>query len=133
MNKTGSPSITEYFSEITDPRIERGKLHKLSDIIVIAICAVISGADGWEAIEDYGNYDRGCGTGGFLAQSFEYIRNKLGVNMTADHIGTLKNRTFWGREKENLIYPIALANLICPFVPTEFFRNMLAPDPADHL
>ncbi len=57
-------------------------------------------------------YDPGCGTGGFLAQSFEYIRNKLGVNMTAEQIGTLKNRTFWGREKENLIYPIALANLI---------------------
>ncbi len=55
MDKIKPPLITEYFSDLTDPRIERGKLHKLSDIIVIAICAVISGAEGWEAIEDYGN------------------------------------------------------------------------------
>lgn len=57
-------------------------------------------------------YDPGCGTGGFLAQSYEYIRDKLGNKITADQLETLKERTFWGREKENLIYPIALANLI---------------------
>jgi type I restriction enzyme M protein len=57
-------------------------------------------------------YDPGCGTGGFLAQSYEYIKEKLGNKMTADQLETLKQRTFWGREKENLIYPIALANLI---------------------
>jgi len=57
-------------------------------------------------------YDPGCGTGGFLAQSYEYIKDKLGNEATADQLETLKQRTFWGREKENLIYPIALANLI---------------------
>lgn len=57
-------------------------------------------------------YDPGCGTGGFLAQSFEHITDRLGNDATADQLETLKQRTFWGREKENLIYPIALANLI---------------------
>jgi type I restriction enzyme M protein len=57
-------------------------------------------------------YDPGCGTGGFLAQSFEYITGRLGNNATAEQLETLKQRSFWGREKENLIYPIALANLI---------------------
>lgn len=57
-------------------------------------------------------YDPGCGTGGFLAQSFEHIQKKLGRNATADQLETLKQRTFWGREKENLIYPIALANMV---------------------
>jgi type I restriction enzyme M protein len=57
-------------------------------------------------------YDPGCGTGGFLAQSFEHIAGKLGNEATADQLETLKQRTFWGREKENLIYPIALANLV---------------------
>ena len=57
-------------------------------------------------------YDPGCGTGGFLAQSFEHITGKLSNDATADQLETLKQRTFWGREKENLIYPIALANLI---------------------
>jgi type I restriction enzyme M protein len=57
-------------------------------------------------------YDPGCGTGGFLAQSFEYMNEKLGNRATGEQLETLKQRTFWGREKENLIYPIALANLV---------------------
>ena len=57
-------------------------------------------------------YDPGCGTGGFLAQSYEYIREQLGNAATGEQLETLKQRTFWGREKENLIYPIALANLV---------------------
>jgi type I restriction enzyme M protein len=57
-------------------------------------------------------YDPGCGTGGFLAQSFEYMQEQLGKAATAELLETLKQRTFWGREKENLVYPIALANLV---------------------
>ncbi len=57
-------------------------------------------------------YDPCCGTGGFLAQAFEWMRGQLGPNATGDQIEALKHRTFYGREKENLIYPIALANLI---------------------
>jgi type I restriction enzyme M protein len=57
-------------------------------------------------------YDPGCGTGGFLAQSYEYMRDKQGNKITAEQLETLKHRTFFGREKENLIYPIALANLV---------------------
>lgn len=57
-------------------------------------------------------YDPGCGTGGFLAQSMEYMLSRLGDEATAEQIETLKQRTFYGREKENLIYPIALANLV---------------------
>jgi len=57
-------------------------------------------------------YDPCCGTGGFLAQSFEHIKSRLGNEATAEQLETLKQRTFWGREKENLIYPIALANLV---------------------
>lgn len=41
------------FSELPDPRIERKKLHKLMDILVLTLCAAISGATSWETIEDY--------------------------------------------------------------------------------
>lgn len=44
-------SLAEHFESITDPRIERKKLHKLIDIIIIAICAIVAGADGYDAIE----------------------------------------------------------------------------------
>jgi type I restriction enzyme M protein len=53
-----------------------------------------------------------CGTGGFLAQAYMFARAALGDSATGDRIETLKRRTFYGREKENLVYPIALANLV---------------------
>ena len=57
-------------------------------------------------------YDPGCGTGGFLAQGFEFMRGNLGDEATGDQLETLREQTFYGREKENLVYPIALANLV---------------------
>jgi predicted transposase YbfD/YdcC len=47
-------SLIEAFSILEDPRVDRHKIHKLIDIIVLTICAVISGAEGWEAIETFG-------------------------------------------------------------------------------
>jgi len=43
-----------YFSVIPDPRIERCKKHNLLDILFLTVSAVLSGAQGWEAIEDFG-------------------------------------------------------------------------------
>lgn len=57
-------------------------------------------------------YDPGCGTGGFLAQAYEHMRARLGSDSTADQLRALREETFWGREKADLIYPIALANLV---------------------
>lgn len=57
-------------------------------------------------------YDPCCGTGGFLVQAFLHMREKLGGSATADELEALGHRSFYGREKENLIYPIALANLV---------------------
>ena len=46
--------LIEHFSSLPDPRLDRNKCHALIDIIVLVICAVASGADGWEAIEQFG-------------------------------------------------------------------------------
>lgn len=51
--KTGV-SMLEHFSNLTDPRIERTKRHKLLDIVGLSICGVICGADGWTEIEEFG-------------------------------------------------------------------------------
>src|SRR3954449_1056133 len=48
-------SIAHHFAELTDPRIDRSRLHGLLDILAIAICAVVAGADSWDDIEDFGN------------------------------------------------------------------------------
>jgi len=47
-------AIADYFGEIEDPRDYRAKKHELIDIITIALCAVICGADSWTDIENYG-------------------------------------------------------------------------------
>ncbi len=49
-----SASILEHFTSLVDPRIERRKRHALADIVLLTICAVVSGANGWEAIEEFG-------------------------------------------------------------------------------
>ncbi|MBS0183959.1 MAG: N-6 DNA methylase [Nitrospira sp.] len=57
-------------------------------------------------------YDPCCGTGGFLAQSYELLEKKLGPAVSSTELERLKHDTFYGREKENLVFPIALANLV---------------------
>ena len=56
MKNNKGASIVDHFSELVDPRIGRNKRHSLIDIVVLTVCAVISGAETWEDIEDYGKY-----------------------------------------------------------------------------
>ena len=48
-----SRSLIDCFSDLKDPRVDRTKRHLLTDIIMISICAVICGAEGWEDIEEF--------------------------------------------------------------------------------
>ena len=58
-------------------------------------------------------YDPCCGTGGFLAQAYEHIRQGAHEVRGASEAGDKEtNYAFYGREKENLVYPLALANLV---------------------
>ena len=57
-------------------------------------------------------YDPCCGTGGFLAQAFEYMRSQIVEAGTGPDLDILALETFWGREKDSIAYPITLANLV---------------------
>src|SRR2546425_1217336 len=46
--------VESIFAQVEDPRMERTKLHRLRDIIILAICGVICGAEGWVEIEEFG-------------------------------------------------------------------------------
>jgi predicted transposase YbfD/YdcC len=54
MEKAPVGGIVKHFGKLTDPRDENLIDHKLIDIIVIALCAVICGANGWTAIVTFG-------------------------------------------------------------------------------
>jgi len=51
-------SIQKHFADLPDPRRARGRRHRLSDMIVIAVTAVICCADGWADVADFGNAKR---------------------------------------------------------------------------
>jgi predicted transposase YbfD/YdcC len=56
MSRLAPSSFYEHFATLTDPRCPYApnSRHLLMDILVIAVCAVIEGAEGWEDIEEYG-------------------------------------------------------------------------------
>ena len=54
MSEAPLGSIRKHFAQVKDPRVERTRQHNLLDIISIAICAVICGADDWVSVENFG-------------------------------------------------------------------------------
>ena len=50
-------SIARYFSDLPDPRVDRTKKHQLGDILVIALCAVVCGADSWDEVNGIPSHD----------------------------------------------------------------------------
>jgi predicted transposase YbfD/YdcC len=54
----GDLSIPRYFRKLKDPRRAHRRLHRLQDILVIALCAVIAGAQDWQEIETFGRKRR---------------------------------------------------------------------------
>ena len=57
MGKRATP-LAACFIEVVDPRSEKARRHELSDILVLAVLAVIAGAEGWEDIEEFGKQRR---------------------------------------------------------------------------
>jgi predicted transposase YbfD/YdcC len=51
-------AIGVHFAKLTDPRMERTKLHSLLDMVLIALCATICGAEGWADVERFGKMKR---------------------------------------------------------------------------
>jgi hypothetical protein len=47
-------SLEQYFGDVPDPRVIGRCAHKSVDIILIGICGVLCGAEGWEDIEEFG-------------------------------------------------------------------------------
>jgi hypothetical protein len=54
MNYKAHLSLTDYFGEVPDPPLLRTQRHELLDILAIALCAVIGGADHWTEVVEFG-------------------------------------------------------------------------------
>ncbi len=58
MSTPSHQSITKHFAALPDPRFGHAKRHQLLAILVIAICAILCGADSWVEIELWGRANR---------------------------------------------------------------------------
>lgn len=59
MDKGEPGSVRAAFASLPDPRVARTRRHALLDIITIALCAVICGADSWVEVEEFGRTKEG--------------------------------------------------------------------------
>ena len=58
MAETVNASIVEHFQTLEDPRIERTKKHLLLDILIIAVCTLLTGGEGFQDMELFGKSKR---------------------------------------------------------------------------
>jgi predicted transposase YbfD/YdcC len=58
MADTMNASIVEHFQTLEDPRIERTKKHLLLDILIIAVCTLLTGGEGFQDMELFGKSKR---------------------------------------------------------------------------
>jgi predicted transposase YbfD/YdcC len=58
MSHSVGPSLTVHFAQVPDPRLDRTKDHQLLDILVIAICAILCGANDWVGVATFGQARR---------------------------------------------------------------------------
>lgn len=59
MDDEAHVSLEVYFGDMPDPRVTGRCDHKLIDIIIVAICAVLSGAETWDEVELFGEEREG--------------------------------------------------------------------------
>jgi hypothetical protein len=78
-------SILKHFGRLKDPRRAHRRLHLLSDIVAIALCAVIAGAQDWQEVETFGRKRR--------ARLERFLSLPNGVPRTTPSSGSLTGST----------------------------------------
>ncbi|GHV44152.1 ISAs1 family transposase [Bacteroidia bacterium] len=78
-------TLHQAFGKLYDPRINRKKQHKLLDIIILSVLAVLSGAESWDSIELFGKMNLA-----FLRQFIE-LKNGIPSHDTINRVFSLLN------------------------------------------
>ncbi len=104
-------TLMKFFSEVIDPRDSWWVFHELTDILAMAVLAVIVGAEGWEEIKEFGKQewlkkflrlsngvpshdtisrDQAAGVSGRFTQWIESLHEDLGLKLVAIDGKTLR-------------------------------------------
>ena len=90
-------SILDHFADLPDPRREQGRIHRLDEIVFIATCAVLCGADNWVQIADYAHSKLD-----WLEEGLEPV--ELGVGVVGDlHPGVGAAEDGAGGDEDDLV------------------------------
>jgi DDE_Tnp_1-associated len=73
------PGFIDFFKEVSDHRIERGKLYVVEEILLVAFCGIIAGCDSWDDLEMFGK------------SKIDYLRKYLPYNNGSPSDDTLNN------------------------------------------
>ena len=78
-------------------------------------------------------YDGALGSGGFLCEAFEYLKDSKGKSLTTKDMEILQKKTFYGKEKKSLAYIIGIMNMILHGIeaPNVLHTNTLGENLAD--
>lgn len=60
MKQSKEVAFLDIFEELGDPRSERNRLYSMSEILLVTVCGIICGAEGWQDIEDFGKVKLEC-------------------------------------------------------------------------
>lgn len=101
---TQKTSLHKYFESFPDYRVNRGKKHLISDIIILSILATICGAESWDSIEEFGKtkidflktfltLPNGIPSHDTINGVFANIRPKLFETLFCQWVDSLKNNT----------------------------------------
>ncbi len=88
MQKDEGKGFLDYFDDLKDPRIERKKLYPMHEILLLTLCGVICGCEGWDDIEAFGKiklkflrkflpYENGIPSDDTLRRFFRAINPKV--------------------------------------------------------
>ena len=67
-------SLADHLGDLPDPRSQRGQRHNLLDIVLIAVLATMCGADSWEDIYRFAEFQEDSCVSGRPALSRSRVR-----------------------------------------------------------
>lgn len=108
MKEKANQGFLDFFSDLEDPRVERCKLHPLGEILLLTVCGVIAGCEGWDDLEDFGEskleflrqylpYEHGIPSGDTLRRFFRAIDPKEFQSRFIEWVKSLQESVLPGR------------------------------------
>ena len=114
MSSSETATFHDHFHDINDPRVERTRKHPLINIVFIAVCGVLSGANSFAAIEEFGLDRRTWFGGGRIATARQKPRSSRTGSVLLAGRGARRSRPGAGKRPGRLALRGGNGQFCCP-------------------